>query len=151
MTINELVDGLVGVLQAVASTQMAQAKVYKGDQRGARGPREISVVWLGAGESHGFNNEFSDEHRVMLIARMPCADPAETSPTAPGTWYGYFLDLCQELRDAVTTVATRTLTAGGEQFQRLEITGDECGYDAGQGADEMWMYTVTLTVQAPQD
>lgn len=149
MTINELVDAVVAQVKAASTTQLALTSVYKGDWPARRDDRAISVVWLGAGEDPlAINDVFADTHRVMLIVRMPVRDPA--GATAAGTWYGYFLDLCQEVRDLFTTVANRTLTAGGENAYRAAIIDDSAGYDA-EAEQETLAYSLTIRWEAPQD
>ncbi len=151
MTINELVDAVVVVLKAGSTTQLALAQVYKGEQDSSRATRSVCVLWLGAGElPMAIGDVFADTHRVMLICRMPLRDPATTSPTAAGTWYGYFLDLCQEVRDLFSTAANRSLTAGGEKTYKAAIVEDSAGFDAA--AEEEWLaYSLTIVWHGPQD
>ena len=150
MTAKTLVDAVVRELRGAASTQLALAKVYKGDQPAWADKRGIFVVWTGGPERpRAIGDNFIVLHDILVVIRMPVRD--DTGTTAEADWYDAFLDLCQEVYDELTELSNRRITdANGAYAEKLEVGSGEFGY-AGEGSTEMWGFVWPCSYSVPQN
>ena len=129
MTLKLLFNAVVSAIRAGTGTHLGATatRVYKWDLPSWSAQKAVFVIVDTGNENPvAIGDCFDDEYNIWVDVRMPIRD--ETQTVAEEDWYDDFLELCEEVKVELTTVANRAIVATDSSTgNKMAVTGWEYG------------------------